>query len=54
MNPLDPADISNGILSVLTQSGLREHLVKKGAKRARQFTWEATAQKTLMFLNLRS
>ena len=47
---VDPDDIeglTSAILEVLTDPEVRKRLVAKGLKRARQFTWDSTAQKTL-------
>jgi len=46
-NPLDAKDIANKIGFVLNSNKLKNSLIKKGKKRAKNFTWEKTAQKTL-------
>jgi glycosyltransferase involved in cell wall biosynthesis len=51
VDPLDPADIGRGILSALNNTDVRRELVAKGYRRAKEFTWEKTAEKTLRFLN---
>ncbi len=44
VNPFDTADIARGIIKSLS---VREQLVKKGAKRSLDFSWEAAAIETL-------
>ena len=46
----DPHDIdgfANSMYEVLTNDGLREDMIKRGLKRAKSFSWEKTAMKTL-------
>lgn len=45
VNPLDPSDIADGIVRVLTNDDLRRDLRRKGVERARQFSWEASARR---------
>jgi glycosyltransferase involved in cell wall biosynthesis len=45
VNPLEPADIADGILRVLTDENLRRELRRKGLARARQFSWEASVRR---------
>ena len=45
VNPLDPADIADGILRVLTDETLRRDLRRKGLVRASQFSWETSARR---------
>lgn len=47
---IDPQDIDNiagAILSVLTDSALRESMTRKGYKQAQKFSWDKTAKETL-------
>jgi glycosyltransferase involved in cell wall biosynthesis len=46
----DQADIARGILSVFRDKALRMKLIEAGILRAKTFTWERTAIKTLAFL----
>lgn len=46
-DPYDVDGFANAMHSVLTNDGLREDMVKKGLKRAKLFSWEKTATKTL-------
>ncbi|MEM3519384.1 MAG: glycosyltransferase family 1 protein [Candidatus Hadarchaeales archaeon] len=46
-NPNDVEGFANAIYSVLTDDGLREALIEKGLKRAKKFSWEKTAKRTL-------
>jgi glycosyltransferase involved in cell wall biosynthesis len=48
--PHDPAAIAEGITTAVTDEAKRKLLIGKGLERARQFTWKATAGKTLEFL----
>ena len=50
VDPYAPERIAEGIISAVTDRSVRESLVQKGLARAREFTWEATARKTLQFL----
>lgn len=43
----DPKAIAESIAQVLAEDQLREALIQKGLARARCFTWESVAQKTL-------
>lgn len=46
----DPYDIdgfADSMYGVLTNDGLREDMIKRGLKRAKSFSWEKTAMKTL-------
>jgi len=45
VNPLDPVDIADGIMRVLTNDDLRRELRRRGLGRARQFSWEASARR---------
>jgi glycosyltransferase involved in cell wall biosynthesis len=47
VDPHDPKAIAEGIAQVLAEDQLREVLTQKGLARARRFTWESAAQKTL-------
>lgn len=47
VNPLDPKAIANAAIKVLRDENLRQNLVEKGLKRAKFYSWEQTALKTL-------
>ena len=44
VDPNDPKDISRAILSVIKSPKLRDDLIKKGALKARQYSWEKTGR----------
>jgi glycosyltransferase involved in cell wall biosynthesis len=46
-DPLDVRAMTAAMQDLLTDAGLRERLAAAGIKRARKFSWEATAQGTL-------
>jgi len=45
-DPKDPTDIAAKILKITSEPSLKETLIAKGTKRAREFTWEKCAKKT--------
>lgn len=46
--PLDNGpELANGILRILTDSDLRQGMIRRGLEQARQFTWTAAAKKTI-------
>lgn len=47
VDPYSVTEISQGLQHVLTNSSLQEELIRKGLARAREFTWEKCAEKTL-------
>jgi glycosyltransferase involved in cell wall biosynthesis len=47
VDPQDPKAIAEGMARVLTEDRLRQALIQKGLARARCFTWDSVAQKTL-------
>src|SRR3990172_10920601 len=51
VDPYNPMSIAEGILSMLEDGLLRQKLIDKGFKRAKEFTWGNTALRTLSFLN---
>ena len=44
VNPLDVNSIAQSVEKIFTSSQVRDELIKKGAKRAAQFTWQNTAE----------
>jgi glycosyltransferase involved in cell wall biosynthesis len=50
VDPYNHSDIAKGILSVCRDQTLRMKLIEKGRLRAKEFTWDNTAIKTLSFL----
>lgn len=50
VDPHNVVDISESIKSILSDSGLRERLVRNGLKRVDNFSWEKCARETLDFL----
>lgn len=44
VNPLDPESIAEGIIKVVSDEELKKSLVKKGLKRAKDFSWDKTAK----------
>lgn len=46
VNPENTADIRKKVEEILNDKSLKEELVKKGNRRAKEFTWEKTAAKT--------
>lgn len=53
VDPHNAVDISEAIKSILTDSGLRSLMVKKGLQRTQNFSWEKCAGETLYFLKNR-
>jgi alpha-1,3-rhamnosyl/mannosyltransferase len=47
VDPHDPQAIAEGIARVLAEDRLRQALIQKGLARARCFTWDSVAHKTL-------
>ena len=47
VNPYKEKEISDAIHKVLTNDELKSSLIKKGIKRAKEFSWEKTAETTL-------
>lgn len=47
VDPRDPEGLASAMASVLTDEALREKLGQKGIARARGFSWDAVARKTL-------
>ena len=47
VDPLNDKKIKKAILDLISQKHLRNHYIKLGFKRASNFTWSKTAQKTL-------
>jgi len=47
VDPHSPGSIAEGIDNVLSNAALRDELRTKGAKRSKDFSWEATARQTL-------
>ncbi len=47
VDPTDSNSITQAMLSVCENSRLREELIKKGAERIKQFSWEKTARRTM-------
>ena len=47
VDPIDVQSIAEGIEKVVADEELRQSLIKKGRERAKLFTWESTAEKTL-------
>jgi glycosyltransferase involved in cell wall biosynthesis len=47
VDPRDTRGIGEAVYAVVTDDGLRRSLREKGLKRARPFTWERTARKTV-------
>ena len=45
VDPLNEDSITNGILRILTDSEYAEKLVKKGVLRAKEFSWERSAER---------
>ena len=51
VDPRDPEDIGRAIVSLLRDPSARAELIEKGYRRAREFTWDATARRTLGFID---
>ncbi|MBW4609167.1 MAG: glycosyltransferase family 4 protein [Hassallia sp. WJT32-NPBG1] len=47
INPNEPIQLAEAILKVISDSQLRQQLIKKGKEQAKLFTWERTAKETL-------
>jgi glycosyltransferase involved in cell wall biosynthesis len=47
VNPEDPQSIAEAVKKTMENPRLRRQLVQRGLKRAKMFTWEKTAKKTL-------
>jgi glycosyltransferase involved in cell wall biosynthesis len=47
VDPDNTDDIAKALYDVLTNEGLRGDMIRKGLRRAKMFSWEKTAQKTL-------
>ena len=47
VDPYSVTQLAGSVQMILTDKELRGELIKKGLKRAKQFSWETTARKTL-------
>jgi glycosyltransferase involved in cell wall biosynthesis len=47
VDPSNPADIADKIITLLANKTLQQELIGKGLVRARQFSWTSNAMKTL-------
>jgi glycosyltransferase involved in cell wall biosynthesis len=50
-NPTDPDELRDKMHKVLTDQYLRDMLITKGLSKAKEFSWETTARRTLQVLN---
>ena len=50
VDPYDVDNLAKTIYKVLTSEGLRETMIEKGLKRAKQFNWEKVAKEILGIL----
>ena len=50
VDPRNPVEIADGVCRVLTEPGLRQQLSARGLARARLFSWESCARRTLEIL----
>ncbi len=50
VNPMNPTEIGQALIAVLTDLDLRARLQRLGPIQAKRFTWEATAESTLAVL----
>lgn len=48
INPDEPMELAEAILQVISNSQLQQDLIVKGRQRATNFSWEKTAQETLI------
>jgi glycosyltransferase involved in cell wall biosynthesis len=46
-DPMNTRDIANAIDKFFSEPQLRNHLIQKGYQRAKDFSWQTTAYKTL-------
>jgi glycosyltransferase involved in cell wall biosynthesis len=46
VDPHDVESIREGMLKLIEDSDLRKNLIQKGFERAKEFSWEKTAQET--------
>jgi len=51
IEPSDPKQIANAMITVATKPDLRQDLINKGQTQAQKFSWQMTAQKTLDIFN---
>jgi glycosyltransferase involved in cell wall biosynthesis len=51
VDPLDADSVAEGIRSVVEDRDLRERLIRKGRKRAQQFTWQRSAERHLLLFD---
>jgi glycosyltransferase involved in cell wall biosynthesis len=47
VDPYDPEQMAVGLEQLLSDTSLREELIRKGRERAKLYTWERTARETL-------
>ncbi|NEO00042.1 MAG: glycosyltransferase family 4 protein, partial [Moorea sp. SIO3I7] len=47
IDPNQPIELADAMLKVISNSSLREELIRKGKERAMLFSWERTARETL-------
>lgn len=52
VDPYNPENIAEGVLSVLENDNQRLGLIEEGFKRAKEFSWENTAHDTVSFLRV--
>ncbi len=52
VDPYDPVNVAEGVLSVLSDDNMRLGLIEAGFKRAKEFSWENTALETVSFLRV--
>ncbi|MFN3551366.1 MAG: glycosyltransferase family 4 protein [Endomicrobiia bacterium] len=50
VDPYDPQSIAEGVLKVLTDKNLRDHLIKKGFEQVKKFSWENSVYKFIEML----
>lgn len=47
VDPESPQDIAKAVRNMMERKGLRKMYAQRGARRAREFTWEKTAKLTV-------
>lgn len=53
INPYDVGELTHALEKIISDSALRDTLIKKGYERVQQFTWESSAQQLInIYMNL--